>query len=276
MDCSRSSRQYDAADPRNTLVAPELERRWNGKLEQAGATRRALAELDAERETVSEEERLRLTLLGSRFADAWNEPACSPELKKQIIRTIVEEVVVDEEPAGVLALTIHWKGGRHTAFSMPKPSPKTTHCTAESDLDVIRKMAVRYGDGDIARVLNKLGRRTGKGHPWSQVSVKTARRRHRIEGRSATLEDPEILTLQGAARYTGTSDTTIKKLVDAGVLTMHQAVPYAPWEIRRADLDEELVSRILDDLRRTGRLCLGDTLAHQPDLFATESSESQE
>jgi hypothetical protein len=30
---------------------------------------------------------------------------------------------------------------------------------------VIRKMAPRYGDADIARVLNKLGRQTGKGKP---------------------------------------------------------------------------------------------------------------
>ena len=28
-------------------------------------------------------------------------------------------------------------------------------------------MAPRYGDDAIARVLNKLGRRTGKGKPWS-------------------------------------------------------------------------------------------------------------
>jgi hypothetical protein len=30
---------------------------------------------------------------------------------------------------------------------------------------VIRKMAPHYGDADIARVLNKLGRQTGKGKP---------------------------------------------------------------------------------------------------------------
>jgi len=31
------------------------------------------------------------------------------------------------------------------------------------DLEIIRKMAVRYGDADIARVLNKLGRITATG-----------------------------------------------------------------------------------------------------------------
>ena len=113
-----------------------------------------------------------------------------------------------------------------------------------------------YGDADIARVLNKLGRRAGKGKPWSDVAVKTARRNHAIDGRRETLADPELLTLQAAARYTGTSDTTIKKLVDAGVLPMRQLVPFAPWEIRRADLEAEPVRAILERLKRTGRVKL--------------------
>mgnify|MGYP001258040764 FL=1 len=132
---------------------------------------------------------------------------------------------------------------------------------------MIRKMAPRYGDADIARVLNKLGRQTGKGKPWSHVAVKTACRNHAIDGRRHTIADPEVLTLQGAARCTGTSDTTIKKLVDAGILAMQQVVPFAPWEIRRGDLESERVQALLDHLKRTGRLFLGDTSATQCDLF---------
>src|SRR5206468_4632590 len=153
------------------------------------------------------------------------------------------------------------------AFAMPKVTPKTVSRTAEGDLEVIRKMAVRYGDADIARVLNKLGRTTGKGKPWSDTAVKTARHNHGINGRSHTLVDPEVLTLQGAARHTGTSDTTIKKLVDAGILAMQQLVPFAPWEIRHSDLETGRVRAILEHLKRTGRLVLGDPSAEQRDLF---------
>ena len=76
-----------------------------------------------------------------------------------------------------------------------------------------------------------------------------------------------MLTLQAAARYTATSDTTIKKLVDGGVLPMRQAVPFAPWEIRRADLESEQVRAILAHLKRTGRLLLGDPSIMQRELF---------
>jgi hypothetical protein len=150
---------------------------------------------------------------------------------------------------------------------MAKVGATPGHRTTDADLEVIRKMAGRYGDADIARVLNKLGRRTGKGKPWSDVAVRTARRNHAIDGRRETLADPALLTLQGAARYTATSDTTIKKLVDAGVLPMRQLVPFAPWEIRRADLDADPVRAILEHLKRNGRLLIGDQSGKQRELF---------
>jgi hypothetical protein len=227
----------------------------------------SLAELDDQRPPPSAEERATLMAFGERFADLWNHPACPVEIKKQIVRTVIEEILVDEDPPGKLSFIVHWKGGSHTAFEMAKVSPKTVSRTAEADLEVIRKMAPRHGDADIARVLNKLGRKTGKGKPWSTIAVQSARRNHAIEGRGHALPDPEVLTLQGAARYTGTSDTTIKKLVDAGVLPMLQVVPFAPWEIRRSDLESERVRAILAHLERTGRLVLGDTSATQRELF---------
>ncbi len=266
-EAARAFEQYNEVDSRNRLVATELERRWNGKLEQLESTRATLAEMDSRRQPPSAEERSALTAFGERFMDAWNHPACPIEIKKQIVRSVIEEVLVDEDPAGKLAFIVHWKGGSHTAFQMEKASPKTVSRTAEADIEVIRKMAPRYGDDAIARVLNKLGRQTGKGKPWSQVAVKTARRNHGIEGRTRSLDDPEVLTLQGAARHTGTSDTTIKKLVDAGVLPMRQVSPFAPWEIQRADLDSERVRAILERLKRTGRLVVGDKSEQQPQLF---------
>lgn len=268
-EATRAYEQYNEVDSRNRLVASELERRWNGRLEQREQTRARLAEIDSRHRAPSVEERNALTAFGERFIDAWSHPSCPIELKKQIVRSVVEEVLVDEQTAGTLDFIVHWKGGSHTAFQMEKASPKTVSRTAEADIEVIGKMAPRYGDGTIASVLNKLGRQTGKGKPWSQTAVKTARRNHGIEGRSASLEDPELLTLQGAVRHTGTSDTTIKKLVNAGVLPMRQVAPFAPWEIQRADLDSERVRAIFERLARTGRLVVGDKSEQQRQLLPT-------
>jgi len=56
-------------------------------------------------------------------------------------------------------------------------------------------MAERYGDGDHARVLTKLGPRTGKGCPWSKTAVGWARKNHGIEGCTETRVDPDVLSM---------------------------------------------------------------------------------
>lgn len=124
------------------------------------------------------------------------------ELKKRILRTVLEEVVVDEPSPERLKLVLHWKGGVHTRLELARLSRGGAQRTAEEDLDIIRKMAVRYGDDDIARVLNKLGRRTGKGMAWSEVGVKTARRNHGIED---VLAQSTIPTYSPSTRPRGTS-----------------------------------------------------------------------
>jgi hypothetical protein len=115
-------------------------------------------------------------------------------------------------------------------------------------------MAVRYGDDEIAYVLNKLGRRTGKDKPWNQERVATARRNHSIPGQKRAKPDPNLLSQGQAARCLGVSTATIRKLVSRGALKMDQVVPWAPWEIRRADLDTEPVKGIIEQLQRTGKL----------------------
>lgn len=267
-EVTRAFEQYNEVDPRNRLVAAELEQRWNDKLGDHECAKRALRELEDHRQQLSFQEHEKLLALGERFADVWHHPACPAELKKKIARTLIEEIVANETPPGTLSFVIHWKGGTHTSFSMDKPTSYGVHKTAMEDLEIVRKMAPRYGDDVIALVLNKLERRTGKGNLWNQHRVKSARSNHGIAGHHRTPVSSEIMSLQAAARYTGTSDTTITKLVRAGTLPMNQVAPFAPWEIKRSDLDGAPVRKVLEHLERTGKLVLeGDTLENQQELF---------
>ncbi len=261
--------QYDEVDPRNRLVAQELERRWNVKLEEVERLRAALAELDREPRALDEEDRATILALGERFADVWSSDRCPVTLKKQIVRTVVEDVVVDhDEASNMLRFVVHWKGGSHTQFEMERPG-RNPQRTGEEDLEIIRGLGVRYGDGVIAGVLNQLGRRTGKGLRWNQERVHTARRNHSIPGHKETVPDPNVLSLGEAARHAGVSQTTIKRLVASGLLVKEQVVPWAPWEIRRADMDSEPVAGILRRLRETGKLVIeGGDSATQEELFS--------
>ena len=268
-EAERAEVQYQEVDPRHRLVAAELERRWNTKLDEVAALEARLSELHAAVKPLADGDRRRILGLGERFDEVWRSEACPMELRKKIVRTVIEEVLVDlEEDTATLCFTIHWKGGTHTQFRMDKPSSPVGRKTAVEDLELIRRMAVRYGDDEIARVLNKLGRRTGKGKRWTEDRVHTARRNHSISGQRRRQPDPEILTLGGAAKHCGVSDTTLRKLVDAGLVHVDQIVPWAPWEIRRSELEAEPVHGILERVRRTGKLDLEGVRSDlQPTLF---------
>jgi DNA invertase Pin-like site-specific DNA recombinase len=265
----RAFEQYNEVDPRNRLVAAELERRWNAKLEELEEVKAKLADLEAEVRSVSEEEEEAILALGENFEGVWRSEECPVELKKKILRTVVEEVAVElDEDEKTLRFTIHWKGGTHTRFEMPKPPCGVGRKTDLEDIEIVRKMAARYGDDEIARVLTKLGRRTPTGKRWSEQRVRTARRRYSIAGQKRRRPDPEILTTAEAAAHCAVSTMTIRRLVRAGLLKREQLAPWAPWEIRREDLDSEPLRQVLKRLRETGKLGLrGDGSTVQLTFF---------
>jgi hypothetical protein len=207
--------------------------------------------------------------MGEHFAELWHSDRCPPTLMKMIFRTVIEEIIVGADAEKkTLQFTIHWKGGAHTSLEIDRPRSATETATSIEALDIIRRMAVRSGDDQIASVLNRLGYSTGKAKRWNQIRVATARRNHSIPGQKRASPDPERISLSEAARLCGVSHHTIARLVEAGLLKREQAAPRAPWEIRRADLDTEPVCSIVERLHRTAKLVLqGDCAESQPPLF---------
>jgi hypothetical protein len=274
-EAKKAFEQYDAVDARNRLVAGELERRWNEKLEEVETTKQRLSSLNGKRWSLSSDEEERIRLMGENFAESWHSDGCSPTLKKMIFRTTMEEIVVRADAdKKTLEFTIHWKGGVHTQLTMERPRSATETATPVEVLEIIRRMAVRHGDDQIASVLNRLGHSTGKGKRWNQERVATARRNHSIPGQKRALPDPDRVSLSEAARICGVSHRTIERLAEAGLLNREQATPRAPWEIRRTDLDAEPVRSIVDRLLRTGKLILhGGSADNQHHLFAENEGD---
>lgn len=274
-EARKAFEQYDSVDARNRLVAGELERRWNEKLEEIARTKHRLAELNGMRHALSTEEEAQIRAMGENFSTIWESDHCPPELKKMIFRTVFEEIIVrTDEAKTTLHLTVHWKGGVHTQIEMPRPRPATDCATPMEALDIIRRMAPRHGDDQIASVLNRRGYSTGKGKRWNQIRVATARRNHSIAGQKRALPDPERVSLNEAARICGVSNCTIERLVEAGLLKREQAVPRAPWAILRSDLQAEPVRSVIERLLRTGKLILqGGSLENQSVLFTENEGD---
>ena len=155
-EAERAFAQYDQADPNNRLVADVLEQRWNAKLEDQHRLERELDELSEATPALGADDALAIRALGEHFVSVWNDAQCPMTLKKRIARTLIKEIMVDlDESAQELHMVVHWHGGCHTAFNMPKPlSGGVAHKTALEDVELIIKMARRYRDDQIARVLS--------------------------------------------------------------------------------------------------------------------------
>ena len=114
-EARRAFEQYDEVDPRNRLVAVELERRWNEKLKQVEQIKDELLRCESEKPALSEKDRERVRELGENFTRVWESEHCPPELRKKIARSVLEEVIVNlDDDRQMLTFVLHWKGGTHT------------------------------------------------------------------------------------------------------------------------------------------------------------------
>lgn len=268
-EAQRAFSQYDQSDPSNRLVVDTLEQRWNEKLEQIAAVQQSVDAITDAPEQLTDQDRQKIMALGENFEDTWNHPECPMRLKKQITRILIKEIMVDLIDDGKqIHFIVHWHGGTHSEVKIARPMPADkAHKTDKDDMEIIQKMAALHSDREIAMVLGKLGRKTGKGNRWTGSRVGVARRKYCDKSKRVARDD-NLLTVAQAHKYCGVSINTIMRLIEADLLKAEQIVPYAPYAIEKACFDTEPVLSIINHLKATGRLVLdrGD-LGKQKDLF---------
>ncbi len=180
-EVARARRQYDAVDPDNRLVAAELERRWNESLKHH---RDIEAELEAMKSSrpasLTEDMRRALLQLGEDVPAVWRHPQSSLSLKKRIVRTVVKEIVARKDGEKITML-LHWYGGDHTELAFQKNKTGQHRYAAPADIvELVRQLARVQSDQGIVSILNRLGIRTGRGHTWTEVRVRSFRDTHAI------------------------------------------------------------------------------------------------
>jgi excisionase family DNA binding protein len=135
-------------------------------------------------------------------------------------------------------LKVHWQGGDHTELSVVKNRPGAHRWTTAIEVEqLLTELARLLPDSSIASLLNRLGHRTGKGHTWTETSVRSFRTSHHVAVyRQGEREDRGELTLEQAAQQLQTSTMTVLRMISAGALVARQVCKGAPWVIKRSDL----------------------------------------
>ena len=236
-------------EPENRLVAAELEVRWNGALAQVAELESRLQELAIQAAPLSDEQRRQLLEMGKDLRRLWDESQAPVELKKRILRTVIEEIVVNsvEEPAEH-CLQIHWAGGVHTELRVARNKTGMHRRMASGDvIELVRELAKVCDDKTIASVLNRLGFTTGQGNSWRVSRVVSFRHTHRIDRYSG---HEGWMTLEEAARRLEVSHTVVKGLIRRGVLPARQVVEYAPWVIEEKALESPLIKAAIQRVHR--------------------------
>ena len=250
-DASLAERRYAACDPDNRLIAAQLEKAWETALERVERFRERL---DRMQTPGAGDVRPDFTGLADDLSAAWKALRTTMRTRQRLVRALITEIVVDiDAAAGEIVLVIHWKGGQHSELRVRKPRTGEHGCsTPDQALAVMRSMAGRWSDQDIAASLNRMGMPTGQGKTWTAHRVGSVRRVRGIHGYRPAEKNGEWLTMRDAAAKLGVSHHQIRKLIKAGVLASEQIMPDAPHQIRAADLVSE---RVVAALKRKGRPC---------------------
>lgn len=247
-ETGRAQRQFDACEPEHRLVARTLESRLEAALAELERERRKLAELETRRpEPLTAAERQALTRLIRDLPRLWAAETTSARDRKELLRTLVSEVIVtiQQEPRRA-EVQLVWEGGARTELTVALVKRGTErNRTSEDTIELVRKLAAHTGDQQIAAILNKQGRRTGTGLPFNQPRVASIRVKHGIPAAPPPDPDSNLFTVKQAANELGVAQTTIYRWLRTGMLPAQQTTPHAPWRIR---LTPEVRSRFVPDI----------------------------
>jgi hypothetical protein len=237
-EAERAERQYQAVEPENRLVARNLERQW----EEALRNQRALMEeydrfLKEQPAQLSEDQRARILALSSDLPTLWNAPETTAADRKEIIRLVVERVVVhvraDSEHVQVV---ITWRGGATTRHEVVRPVLRY-ESLANYDQLINRIITMRQEGQTINQIvvrINAEGHRTPRSRKgYTSTSVRKLLSRGELtRGRIPTRQlDRHEWWLPDLARALQMPANKLRDWALRGWLRSRQAPPRGLWII---------------------------------------------
>jgi len=236
-EAQRAERQFHAVEPENRLVGREVERRWNARLVELEKVRQKTEAARKQTAALRDDDIARAQQLSHHLDEVWSAETTTNRDKKRLLRCLIEEVQLTTEEKRYVIRVI-WKGGATTELEVARRGSGTGHITSPDDIELVRQLAKEFDDAQIARILNKQGRRTGFGNPYTQSNVLSMRGRHKIPKCPKKLvKDPKEgpFTADEAAVELGVCMSTIHRWLREGILAGEQATPGAPWRILLSD-----------------------------------------
>lgn len=198
-------------DPRNRLVADQLEADWNEKLRTLNDVRQEYEQQhELDKIKLDKQCREKILSLAKNFPKVWNDPATSDQQRKRMIRLIIEDVTMIRDARNV-DLRIRLKGGATHQMTVPVPlSAWKARKTKPEIIDEIDKLIDHFTDREIADNLNRRGIKPSEGEKFNSAIVGRLRRHYNLKMRYDRLREKGLLTVDEMAESLDVSANTVK------------------------------------------------------------------
>lgn len=198
--------------------------------------------------TLSAEQNEAINALGDDVGRVWSAPTTTDRDRKELLRTLVEEVVVNvDRDEGRAGLVMRWRGGAITELAVALPRSYTPPVRTDEDtVALLRRLAAHYPDATIAGILNRQGRHTATGERFTRNRVSSLRASWGIPRHQPPADQPtgELVTIAEAAKILAVAASTVHRWLADGFIAGEQLTPGAPWRIRVTD---DLRSRFVEE-----------------------------
>ena len=203
--------------PDNRMVADALEAEWNAKLR---ALHEAQLELERRRaepnQGLDEGQRERILALATDFARLWNDPRTPHRERKRMARLLIEDVTITK---ATRSLGVRLRGGATRQLTWtPDPHTSVVYKTSDEVVAEVDRLLNDHTDGEIARILNERGFRSGYGHRFTAKLVFTVRRNYALKSRRERLRERGLLRRGEVADRLGVSISTVREWHKHGLL----------------------------------------------------------
>jgi len=215
-------KRYMHTDPENRLVAAELERLWNDKMNQLAKAEddfrkfKCLSKTDHKEPGIEE-----LFNLPERLKNAWQNNNLNITEKKRIVRCLAEDATLAISGDEII-IGIRFKGGLTECIKVRRPLKKhETWTTDPETVEYIKEASKKYAVDEIVRFLNANGKKSGKGLDYTLASVRGIQYSYDIPSLKNHLKSNGYLSTKEKAKQMGISPNALNKRRASGEYNGH-------------------------------------------------------
>jgi DNA invertase Pin-like site-specific DNA recombinase len=250
-EAALAERRYQEVDPSQRLVAATLERRWNAALLQLEDLKKQAAEFQRQKARVATpEQKAKVLALARNLPRLWHAPTTQAKDRKRMLRLLIKDITVEKPNQKQLAVHFRWQGGASSDLCVQVPPNRADRVRYPAAVvDRVRDLAQSLPNAEIAERLNREGRVSALGKPFTSSMIQWIRYRYQIP--KVTLARPDELTVDQVARRFEVSPNVVYYWIGRNVIRARRLNTGTPYWITLDEADEQ---KLRDWVRHSCRI----------------------